>query len=298
MSAPKPRRRSRALPIIIAVVILLACGWVLNRSIGTKPVNILLMGLDQSKTRTDVVVLVHLDPKQKLVNLLSLPRDTLVDIDCEAIGEVCVTPDKLAHAHAYAGERGPEETVKSVEGLLGVEIDHYVRADFEGFKQVVDILGGVDLVIDQNMDYEDPYADPPLSIHFQASEEPQHLDGQAALEFVRFRGTTGDIGRTERTKQFLLALARKAKESQSLVKLPSVISTGLQYVDTDIDASTGLAIAKGALGADLDLVQMETLPGTDDPNHRRGWVWIADEAQVADVVDRLIRNPQPPEKEQ
>lgn len=297
MSSTKAKRRRRTLSVIIAVAVLVAGGWALNNFFGAKPVNILLMGLDESRTRTDVVVLAHVDPKQKLINLLSIPRDTLVEIDCASIGEVCVTPDKLAHAHAYGGERGPEETVKSVEGLLGVQIDHYVRADFEGFKQVVDILGGVDLVIDQNMDYEDPYADPPLSIHFQASDAPQHLDGQAALEFVRFRGTTGDIGRTERTKQFLLALAHKAKETQSLVKLPAVISTGLQYVDTDVDTSTGLAIAKGALGADLDLVQMETLPGSDDPNHRRGWVWVADEAQVAEVVDRLIANPRPPAEE-
>lgn len=294
MSTPKRRRRRRTLSIIFAVVVFAAGAWALSSMLGAKPVNILLMGLDESKTRTDVVVLAHIDPKQGLINLLSLPRDTLVEIDCESIGEVCVTPDKLAHAHAYGGEQGAEVTVRTVEGLLGIQIDHYVRADFEGFKQVVDILGGVDLVIDQNMDYEDPYADPPLSIHFQASDAPQHLDGQAALEFVRFRGTTGDIGRTERTKQFLLALAQKAKETQSLVKLPSVISTGLQYVDTDIDTSTGLAIAKGALGADLGLVQMETLPGADDANHRRGWVWVADEAQAAEVVDRLIVNPKPP----
>lgn len=290
-------RRRRTLSLAVAVVLLLAGTWAAKAWFGTEPVNVLLLGLDEGKTRTDVVVLAHLNPGKGLLNLLSLPRDTLVDIDCERVGDWCVTPDKLAHAHAYGGEQGPEVTVDAVERLLGVDIDYYVRVDFEGFQQVVDLLGGVELVIDQDMHYEDPYADPPLYIHFEASDEPQHLDGQRALEFVRYRGATGDIGRTERTKQFLLALARKAKQTQSLTRLPAVVRTGLEYVDTDIDVRTALTLAVAALRVDLDRTQMETLPGWDDPGHRRGWVWVPDEAAVAEVVDRLIVNPQPPSHE-
>ncbi len=290
-------RKRRPLVIAVAIAVLLLGGWAAKVWFGAAPINVLLLGLDEGKTRTDVVVLAHLEPRQGLITLLSLPRDTLVEIDCTGLSDACVSPDKLAHAHAYGGEQGARVAVETVERLLGVKIDHYVRADFEGFRQVVDILGGVDLVIDQDMHYEDPYADPPLAIHFEASDQPQHLDGQRALEFVRYRGATGDIGRTERTKQFLVALARKAKETQSLVRLPAVVRTGLAYVDTDIDASTALSMATSALRADLDLVQMETLPGWDDPNHPRGWVWVPDEEAVAEVVDRLILNPQRPSAE-
>lgn len=295
--ATRRRTRRRILPVAAAVLLLLIGGWAAMAWFGTGPVNVLLMGLDEGKTRTDVVVLAHLNPRKGLLNLLSLPRDTLVEIDCERVGDWCVTPDKLAHAHAYGGEQGPEVTTAAVERLLGVNIDYFVRVDFEGFQRVVDLLGGVDMVIDQDMHYEDPYADPPLYIHFEASEEPQHLDGQRALEFVRYRGATGDIGRTERTKQFLVALARKAKETQSLTRLPAVISTGLEYVDTDIDVRTALTLAVAALRVDLDQTQMVTLPGYDDPGHHRGWVWVPDEEAVADVVDRLIVNPQPPAAE-
>jgi len=289
----KTGRKRRPLLIAVAIVVLLVGGVAAKVWFGAAPINILLLGLDEGKTRTDVVVLAHLEPRKGLITLLSLPRDTLVEIDCTGLSEACVSPDKLAHAHAYGGEQGVPVTIDTVERLLGVKVDHYVRADFEGFKQVVDILGGVDLVIDQDMHYEDPYADPPLSIHFEASDQPQHLDGQRSLEFVRYRGATGDIGRTERTKQFLVALARKAKETQSLARLPSVIRTGLAYVDTDIDITTALSLATSALRADLDLVQMETLPGWDDSGHPRGWVWVPDEAAVADVVDRLILHPRP-----
>lgn len=293
-------KRSSPILIVVAVAVILLGGWAFQTySTGvSQPVNILLMGLDEGKIRTDVVVLAHIDPKQKLVNLLSIPRDTLVEIDCTGLGDGCTSPDKLAHAHAYGDEQGPEVTVRTVEGLLGVTIDHYIRVDFDGFRQVVDSLGGVDLVIDEDMDYEDPYARPPLAIHFRASEEPQHLDGQQALNYVRFRADAqGDIGRTERTKRFLVALARKAKESQSLSRLPSVVSAILPYLKTDVDAATAVALAKSGLSVNMDQIQMATLPGSDDRSNPRGWVWVPDQAQVAELVDRLILNPKPPEPE-
>ncbi|MFZ5816280.1 MAG: LCP family protein [Bacillota bacterium] len=294
------KRQPPVLLIIAAVVLVLLGGWAIQTFAfsASQPVNILLMGLDEGKIRTDVVVLAHINPKQKLINLISLPRDTLVPIDCTGLEDSCVSPDKLAHAHAYGGENGPQTTVRSVESLLGVKIDHYIRVDYEGFRQVVDTLGGVDLVIDQNMDYEDPYAHPPLKIHFKASPEPQHLDGQQALNYVRFRSDgRGDIGRTERTKKFLVALARKAKESQSLTKLPSVVSQVLRHVQTDVDTSTAVALARSAMSFNLDQVQMATLPGVDDRNHPRGWVWVPDQAKVAELVDRLVLNPRPPEEQ-
>ncbi len=293
----KPRsKRSSLIPVLIAVIVLLAGGWAYNtiRTGTTTPVNILLMGLDEGKVRTDVVVLAHIDPQQKLINLLSVPRDTLVEIDCQG-SESCVSPDKLAHAHAYGGEDGPAWTIKAVEGLLGVKIDHYVRVDFDGFEEVVNSLGGVDIVIEQDMDYEDPYAHPPLKIHFNGSPEPQHLDGHEALGYVRFRSDNrGDIGRTERTKRFLVALAKKAKSSQSITKLPGVVTGILPYVKTDIDSATAVALAKSAVSFDLDQTQMATLPGFDDRENARGWVWVADQEKMAEVVDRLILNPKPP----
>lgn len=293
-------KRSSVLPIVIAIAAILLGGWAYKSFAfdAVRPVNILLMGLDEGKIRTDVVVLAHIDPRQKLVSLLSIPRDTLTEIDCTGLDKACVSPDKLAHAHAYGGENGAQVTVRTVETLLNVKIDHYIRVDFDGFKEVVDSLGGVDLVIDQNMDYEDPYAHPPLKIHFKGSTEPQHLNGQQALNYVRFRSDArGDIGRTERTKKFLVALARKAKESKNLTKLPSVVRTVLAHVKTDVDFDTALALARSATSINLDQVQMATIPGGDDRNSPRGWVWVIDQEKTADLVDRMIINPKPPEAE-
>jgi LCP family protein required for cell wall assembly len=255
------------------------------------PRTILLMGTDEGKTRTDVLVVVHIDPRQNRVSMISIPRDTYVEIDCKGI-EVCMTPDKIGHTHAYGGqERGPLLTEKAVEKLLGVPITHYARIDYEGFEKIVDLLGGVDIVIERNMDYEDPYAHPPLTIHFKASPEPQHLDGEDALKYVRFRDDgQGDIGRITRTKKFFFALVESVRRN-SLLKMPSLINAGLPYVKTDLDAETLVSLAKVAPKVDLQEVEVDILPGT--PVESPLWVWKPDPEKIEELVNRLIRNPKP-----
>ncbi len=287
----------KLISIIVAVAVLLGGGWAVKAfflDAGT-PTNILLMGVDEGKTRTDVVMVAHVDPKQNLVSLVSIPRDTLVEIDCTGI-KYCVTPDKLAHAHVYGGDDGQELTKKAVEKLLDIKIDHYVSVDYEGFEGVIDQLGGVDIVIDKNMDYEDPYAHPPLSIHFKAKKEPQHLNGKDALRYVRFRADgLGDIGRIERTKKFAHALAVSAKQNGTAAKLPSLVSAMWPYVKTDLDMTTAVSLARMAPKVNVDQIQVEMIPGSDETLKDGRWVWNADKTKAREIVDRLIKNPKPPE---
>lgn len=285
----------KLIPILIALAVLLGGGWAVKAFFldAAAPKTILLMGVDEGKTRTDVVMVAHIDPKQNLVNLVSLPRDTLVEIPCEGI-KYCVTPDKLAHAHVYGGEDGAVLTVKAVESLLDIKIDHHVSVDYAGFEKVIDLLGGVDIVIDKNMDYEDPYAHPPLSIHFKAKKEPQHLSGEQALKYVRFRADgLGDIGRIERTKKFAHALAKTAKENGTVSKLPSLVSAIWPYVKTDLDTTTAVSLARMAPKIDLNQIQMEMIPGADETLKDGRWVWKADKAKTEEITARLIKNPKP-----
>lgn len=287
------RSGSRAtLPALIALIVLIAGGWAAKAFlIPTPPKTILLMGVDEGKTRTDVLVVAHIDPSKNLVNLISIPRDTLVEIPCEGVKN-CLTPDKVAHAHVYGGDRGPELTVGAVQNLIGVKIDHYVKVDYVGFSKAIDLLGGVEIIIDRAMDYEDPYARPPLKIHFKASPNPQHLDGTQALNYVRFRSDgLGDIGRIDRTKKFFFALAQSVKKNGTIAKLPSLVSSIWPYVSTDMDMASAVSLARLAPKIDLERIGAEVIPGRDDPDSPRGWVWRADKTKTAEQVDRLIRNP-------
>lgn len=295
--ARQPKKNLNIVPIAIAILVLLVGGWALKTFfVGAGPKTILLMGLDEGKTRTDVVVLAHVNPGKGIVNAISLPRDTLVDIDCDP--ESCLSPDKLAHAHAYGGDKGPEMTVKAVESLLGIKIDHYVRVDYEGFSKVIDALGGVSIVIDQNMDYEDPYAHPPLKIHFKASPEPQHLNGAQALNYVRFRNDgLGDIGRIQRTKKFAIALFQTLKGSGKISKLPGLVGVIHPYVTTDLDLSTAVSLAGMAAKLEAENIHMTALPGADATLDDGRWVWLADKEKTQELVDTLIKMTREPAPE-
>lgn len=302
MSVPGRSRtkRTKGFPwaLFFAIAAIAVGGWAMTTYLGSgTPKSILLLGVDEDKTRTDVVLLAHVDPKQGLVNLISLPRDTLVEIPCEGL-KSCSSPNKLNHAHAYGGENGPAVTVATVERFLGIKIDGYIRVDFDGFEQVVDALGGVDLVIEKSMDYEDPYADPPLAIHFKGSPEPQHLDGADALRYVRYRNDgLGDIGRTERTRHFLVALARTIHANGVVAKLPTLVTTMNPYVKTDIDSATAVALARAAAKIDPANIQVAMVEGEPFITTSGAWVWQADEAKLREMVDRLITHPTPPAKE-
>jgi len=288
---------SKVLPILLAVILLAGGAWALKTFFldGGTPKNILLMGVDQDKTRTDVVLLAHVDPRQGIVNLLSLPRDTYVNIPCGEI-EVCYSPDKLAHAHAYGGEQGPQLAVKTVESFLGIQIDGYARVDYDGFKKVIDTLGGVEILIDKDMDYEDP-TPPGLSIHFRASKTPQPLSGQKALEYVRFRNDgQGDIGRTERTRKFLHALIDSLKKNGKIGQLPQLWKDMAPYLTTNIDSGTAAALARVAPKIDTNAITMEMVPGKSVILKSGPWVWEADAAKTQVLVDTLIKNPKKPEE--
>lgn len=282
----RKKRKSWLLPVLLTLllVVVVAGGWVLAAYFtpGANQ-NILLMGVDQEGMRTDVLVLAHINPREKKVNLLSIPRDTLVDIDCDG-REVCVTPDKINHSHAYGGV---DLTVNTVENFLGIKVDGYVKVNFEGFQQLVDGLGGVDILIDKDMNYEDPYANPPLKIHFSASDQPQHLEGKQALEYVRYRGNTGDIGRIEHTKRFFQAVASKA-DSVGAIKLASLAPGMIQYVKTEIPLSTAVRLAKLAPEVKIDQIRMETIPGTDTTLKDGRWVWQADAEKTTELRNELF----------
>ena len=152
--------------------------------------NILVSGLDDDNGGSDTNILVRFDVPNKLIDLVSLPRDTLLHNDYRN--------NKLNFAYAKGGT---ELLMEQIENLLGVPVDFYVTVNLKGFIALVDQIDGVDFDIPINMDYDDPYQD--LHIHF--TKGPRHLNGQEAMEVVRFRhnndGTgygTEDIGRIDR----------------------------------------------------------------------------------------------------
>ena len=184
-------------------------------------ITVLLMGCDmregEKAGRSDTIMLAFVSAEKKAVNLLSIPRDTRVEL---AEGK---DTTKINHAFAYGGV---PLTRKTIENFLDVEIDRYVTVDFQGFADVIDALGGVDYDVEQRMYYP--------AEHIDLQPGPQHLDGQAALSYVRWRGTaTADIGRIERQQKFLSTVLEQVMSTGTILRLPNLIITINTYIQTD-----------------------------------------------------------------
>lgn len=221
-----------------------------------KRINVLIMGIDEGDNefkdapkRTDVMFLASFDPAKNDVAVLSLPRDTRVKIP----GYQGL--DKINHAYAYGGVKLAKQTVAN---LLRVPIHYYVLLNWQGFIDIIDIIGGLDYYVEQDMDYEDPYAD--LKIHIEQGF--QHLDGKKAGEYVRFRhDELGDIGRVQRQQRFLKALASELFSVSNVVKVPSLINSVEKHIDTDMDFMTMVKTANSFKVFGGDKVKTEMLYG-------------------------------------
>ena len=228
-----------------------------------EPINVLLLGMDIGDTndlsnkeakRTDTIILANFDPVKKDIKLVSVPRDTRVKINGRS--------QKINAAYPIGGERLVKELVGNI---LGVKVDYVVKIDYEGFRGIVDALGGVDMYIDQDMNYDDPAQD--LHIHFNKGETV-HLDGKKAEEFFRWRknndGTgliNGDVDRIKNQQKFLNALIDKFLSFSTITKIDDIIDVLNKNIETNIPLDVIVAYGLKGIEVNKNNINMVTLPG-------------------------------------
>jgi LCP family protein required for cell wall assembly len=243
--------------------------------------NVLLLGVDaregESQTRTDTIILASVDPKTKQMSLLSIPRDTRVNIPRHGY-------DRINSAAVYGG---PEMSMKVVSELLGIPIKYYVIADFNGFKNIVDALGGVTLEVEQDMYHYDPTDN--YAYHIDLSRGLQRLDGDKALQYVRYRGyAMGDIERTAHQQKFLVALGKEMLQPGTILKLPSLIPEVNKYVKTNLSLSDMMKMASAAKSMEDGNFVAQTLPGRPVDIDGISY-WGVDPAEARQMVAMLFR---------
>ena len=247
-------------------------------------VNILLVGIDDgdladpknSPHRSDSMLLVGVHKATGSVSVLSIPRDTRVVIPGHGN-----TPDKFGHSYAYGGVA---LTMATVESFLKVPVHYYAVADWQGFIRVVDALGGVDMVVDADMKYEDPYAN--LKINLKKGY--QHLNGEQSGQYVRFRmDEMGDIGRVARQQKFLKALASQAISPSNILKLPYVAYIVGQSVSTNMTPWAFLQVSVALPAFRNNQIQSDMVPG-NFANIGGVSYWGPDQAELRKVVQRMF----------
>lgn len=214
---------------------------------------IMVMGIDQRADdvgRSDTLMVATVDPQKKKAAVLSIPRDTRVKISGHGY-------DKINHAYAYGGHDLSKETV---ENLLGVPMDHYVLIDTKAFERIIDALGGVDIDVEKRMYYEDPWDDNGgLVIDLYPGQ--QHMNGETAIQYVRYRDEEGDIGRIERQQKFMKAVVNKIATPGIVTKLPAIVKEVSSAVKTDMSVSQMISLLGVLKDAKENGINSEMLPG-------------------------------------
>jgi len=251
-----------------------------------EPVNILIVGVDAKDTnasegaRTDTIMLATFNPTSKLLDIISIPRDTRVKIAGRK-GE-----DKINHAYAFGGI---ENAIETVEGFLNVKINYYVKVDYKGLIKLVDDIGGIEIDVPMDMKYNDPYSDPPIKIDLKKGK--QVLDSNKALQFVRFRKgySDQDLGRINAQHAFMAALADKLLSPLTIFRLPKLLETFSSYVETDMPMSAITAYGIKGVSMKKEYISMSTIPG--EPKLMNGvWYYIPDMKATNILITEVFNN--------
>ncbi|AMV12299.1 transcriptional regulator [Geobacillus thermoleovorans] len=243
------------------------------------PFTVLLVGVENQyhdeEGRSDVVMLLTVNPKTNKVYLLSIPRDTRVYIPSEG------RKDKITHSYSHGGI---QSTIAAVNELIDVPIDYYVTTDFDGFQKIVDSLGGV--TVDVPFTFK---AQLTGSLKWHTFHKgKQELNGNEALAYVRMRKSDprGDFGRNERQKQVIRAIIDKSTSITSLPKLDDVIADLGDHVRTNIPPSDLLSfiyVYQKMKNADVENLHLkgydETINGV--------YYYIPDEQSVSSINETL-----------
>lgn len=210
--------------------------------------------VDNSGQRTDTILVAQYNPKDKSLKIISIPRDTKIKID-----------GKNAKINSAVPMGGAKYLVNAVQSMLGIKVNYYMQVDYAAFRSIIDAIGGVDVNITNKMDYDDPAQN--LHIHFNPGK--QHLNGQKAEEFFRWRknndGTglaEGDLGRIKIQHDFMQAVMEKLKRKTTIFKLPGMLKAIAKNTQTNMSASEIIKYGKAALGLNKQNITMSTIKGT------------------------------------
>lgn len=266
-----------------------------------EPLNILLLGSDtregqsgniggESPGLSDTTILLHLSADRKRAYGVSLPRDAMVERPECTTEDGDTIPGELAMFNSAYALGGPGCTQRTVEQLTGIRLDHFVVVEFDGFRHMVDALGGIPICVPEEVN------DDIGNIYLPAGS--YEADGKQALDYVRLRhelSENGDIGRMKRQQAFLAAMANKAISAGTLanpVKLYNFLDAATQSLTTDPELANlkDLAtLANQLRNIGLDNIQFLTVPfQTYEPDPNR-LVW----APEANALWKRLENDQP-----
>lgn len=253
---------------------------IINEAASGKVVNILFMGIDarssKENSRSDTMVLASIDTQNKKLVLVWIPRDTRIQL----------SSGQAAKINSVNFVQGPDAACETVGQLLDTRVDYYAVLNFWGFINFVNTLGGVDMNIETNLRHYDP--DPLLNINIPKGM--QHLNGEDALRYMRYRGMpSADIGRTEEQAKLIKALTTQLFQTKTILKLPQLMPEFFNSVHTNIPLDDIIYLLKSSPDFQNSEIITQTLPGYSFTDPRDGGsYWQADQTIANGIIKSLL----------
>ena len=237
---------------------------------GQEQVNIILLGCDERKVpkstaiegRADTIMVVMVNKRTKRAAVISVPRDLEVDIPPPHAGR---TKINAAYAYYMREGKGEDVTRKIVEKLLGLRIDYFVKTNIDAFPRMIDILGGVDIDVDKDMNYDDNWG----HLHVHLRKGFYHLNGEQAAGFVRHRhdndnrNMSSDYERSRRQQYLIREVLKQKASPASILKLPALAREVRSCINTDMSFGELVSLGMLARKINTDKVKSGQLPVTD-----------------------------------
>ncbi|MBI4321357.1 MAG: LCP family protein [Chloroflexi bacterium] len=262
---------------------------------GTDRVNILLLGLDQREdergqpTRSDTLIVLTIDPVTKSAGVLSIPRDLWASIPGHGQNKI-----NTAYFFGEVEKRGngPALAKRAVQELLGIPLHNYALVDFQGFERLIDAIGGVVIDVDRPVkDDEYPSSNyGVMRVYIPAGL--QRMDGRTALQYARSRHSDSDIYRMKRQQKVLFAARSQALQLNLLPRLPTLLNTLRQSIQTDLSATDILSLARLAKDFDTKNIVSKAIDESmiADVN-RDGSVLVANKQDLSKLLNELFSDP-------
>lgn len=254
-------------------------------------INILLLGVDDGGMRSDTIMLASLNGRTGRLSVLSIPRDTRVQIGKyyqkinAAIG--------IGYQEVKKGNlKEPEDlTVQKVKLLTGLPVHYFMSVNFDGFMEIIDAVDGVEFNVPFHMKYDDPVQ----GLHIDLQPGLQTLDGKKAHDFVRFRKgnagypgyAMGDLGRIEAQQAFIKALISQKVTAKYLMKADEIFDVVCKNVRTNYTGKDLIKHLGSIRKITSDKMNMYQLPGTSQTINGASY-FICDDAKTAELVERIF----------
>ena len=233
--------------------------------------NVLILGVDEGERQeADTILLLSFSNDTGKSRIISIPRDTWINSRSYS--------GRIASIYTWGGANA---MVRSVSKLLSISIHQYIIIDMKTFADLIDVLGGLDIYVEENMDYDDEAAG--LSIHIPQGY--QHLSGEEVQKYLRYRGEKlGDVGRVQRQQKFIKALYAKVLQLETIPKLPAIADIFRNRMETsaEIFDSAHLANVLRKMSSDPPATLM--LPGTENDDG----AWVPNTAEIDARISELF----------